>query len=277
MSLHRTAARRCAGTKGPSKHSSQKAVAATDARICAIWYSLALTINSWLKLCYSVDLTLAHLWASLRISREYHSNPSQSPKSSSPRQAHAVPYPASYNTPEVLAPSGVPSTRRVSGIHLPRTLHQSDFGVERLGSVAMLNIHHLIYHAPEVAWNTTTNHVLWIMGLSSAPQSIRVQAAHALNKILIVVPRNLSSTGDLQPKVQCCIFDLLFKQIVPTSSDVPATGTNIKLRRMGLETLHQILQASGHTFIIGWGSIFEMLGSICKPAALSRSQLVTEP
>ncbi|KAG2129622.1 hypothetical protein DEU56DRAFT_741289 [Suillus clintonianus] len=167
-----------------------------------------------------------------------------------------------------------PHRRRVSGIHLPRTLRQGDFGVERLGSVAMLNIHRFIYRAPEVAWNTTTNHLLWIMGLSSAPQSIRVQAARVLDEILIVVPRNLSSTGDLQPKVQRRVLDVLFKQIVPASSDVSATSTNIELRRMGLETLHQILQASGHTFVVGWGSIFEMLGSICKPAALSRSQSV---
>ncbi|KAG2037155.1 hypothetical protein BDR03DRAFT_1092081 [Suillus americanus] len=167
-----------------------------------------------------------------------------------------------------------PHRRRVSGIHLPRTLRQGDFGVERLGSVATLNFHRLVYRAPEVAWNTTTNHLLWVMGLSSAPQSIRVQAARVLDEILTVVPRNLSSTGDLQAKVQRRVLDVLFKQIVPVSSDVPATSTNIELRRMGLETLHQILQASGHTFVVGWGSIFEMLGSICKPAALSRSQSV---
>ena len=137
----------------------------------------------------------------------------------------------------------------------------------------MLNIHRLIYRAPEVAWNTTTNHLLWVMGLSSAPQSIRVQAARVLDEILIIVPRNLSSTGDLQAKVQRRVLDVLFKQIVP-SADAPATSTNIELRRMGLDTLHQILQASGHTFVVGWGSIFEMLGSVCKPATLSRSHSV---
>ena len=150
---------------------------------------------------------------------------------------------------------------------------QGDFGVERLGSVAMLNIHRLIYRAPEIAWNTTTNHLLWVMGLPSAPQSIRVQAARVLDEILIIVPRNLSSTGDLQPKVQRRVLDVLFKQIVPVH-DVPATNTNFELRRTGLETLHQILQASGHTFVVGWGSIFEMLGSVCKPVALSRSHSV---
>ncbi|KAG2035480.1 hypothetical protein BDR03DRAFT_1001030 [Suillus americanus] len=167
-----------------------------------------------------------------------------------------------------------PHGRRVSGIQASRTLRQSDFGVERLGSVAILNFHRLIYCAPEVAWNPTTNHLLWIMGLSSAPQSIRVQAARVLDEILTVVPRNLASNGDLQAQVKRRVLDILFKQIVPASAEVLVTSTNVELRRMGLETLYQILQASGHTFFVEWGSIFEMLGSICKPAPLSRSQSV---
>ncbi|OJA11361.1 hypothetical protein AZE42_11053 [Rhizopogon vesiculosus] len=77
-----------------------------------------------------------------------------------------------------------PHRRRLSGIHLPRTLRQGDFGVERLSSVAMLNIHRLIYHAPEVAWNTTTNHLLWVMGLSSAPQSIQSLALQSIGSII---------------------------------------------------------------------------------------------
>jgi hypothetical protein len=36
---------------------------------------------------------------------------------------------------------------------------------------------------------------------------------------------------------------------------------------MGLETLHQILQASGHTLLVGWETIFEMLSSVCKPVS----------
>ncbi|KAF9222197.1 hypothetical protein BS17DRAFT_195192 [Gyrodon lividus] len=162
--------------------------------------------------------------------------------------------------------------RRVSGIHLPKTLRSGDFGVERLGTVAMLNIHRLIYRAPEVAWNTTTSHLLSITSLPSAPQAIRVQAARILDEILVVVPRNLSSTGELQAIVQRRVLDVLARQIVLTSdAGAAGTSTNVELRRMGLETLHQILQASGHTLVVGWGSIFEMLGSVCKPAILSRT------
>lgn len=136
----------------------------------------------------------------------------------------------------------------------------------------MLNIHRLIYRTPEIAWNTTTGHLLSIISLPSAPQAIRVQAARVLDEILVIVPRNLSSTGDLQAKAQRRVLDVLSKQIVP-ASDVGAAGTstNVELRRMGLEALHQILQASGHTLVGGWGTIFEMLGSVCKPPVVMRT------
>ena len=45
-----------------------------------------------------------------------------------------------------------------------------------------------------------------------------------------------------------------------------ASSTNMDLRRLGLETVHQILQASGHTLLVGWETIFEVLGSVCRPA-----------
>ncbi|KAL0948488.1 hypothetical protein HGRIS_011055 [Hohenbuehelia grisea] len=152
--------------------------------------------------------------------------------------------------------------RRVSGIHIPRTLRSGDFGISKLGGVAILNIHRLIYRAPDVAWDAITFHLLSIIGLASGPSTIRLQAARVLDDVLIIVPRNLSSTGDLRGQVQRRVIDVLAKQIIP---DNPNTSTtSVELRRMGLETLHQILQASGHTLIVGWETIFEMLSSVCR-------------
>ncbi|KAG1796551.1 hypothetical protein EV424DRAFT_1594810 [Suillus variegatus] len=54
---------------------------------------------------------------------------------------------------------------------------------------------------------------------SSVPQSIRVQAACVLDEILTVRRR-------------VRVLDVLFKQIVPASSDVPAMITNVELRRL---------------------------------------------
>ncbi|KAI0824392.1 hypothetical protein BC628DRAFT_1379334 [Trametes gibbosa] len=154
--------------------------------------------------------------------------------------------------------------RRVSGIHLPRTLRTGDFGVSKLGGVAMLNIHRLIYRMPNIAWDPITVHLLSVVRHSHAPPTIRTQAARVLDDILVVVPRNISTTGELQPKVQRRVLDVLAQQVIPDSSI--SSTTTVEIRRMGLETLHQILQSSGHTLVVGWETIFEMLGSVCKSA-----------
>ena len=136
----------------------------------------------------------------------------------------------------------------------------------------MLNIHRLIYRSPDVAWDTTTTHLLSVVRLSSAPQPIRIQAARILDEILTIVPRNLSTTGDLRAEVQRRVLDVLAQQIIPESlSSFISSSADAELRRMGLETLHQILQASGHTLVIGWETIFEMLGSVCKPPSPLKS------
>lgn len=132
--------------------------------------------------------------------------------------------------------------------------------------MATLNIHRLIYRAPEIAWDTITVHLLSVIRLPTAPGTIRIQAAQVLDDILVVVPRNLSTTGDLQGRVQQRVLDVLSQQVI-IDSNIPNTTTMTELRRMGLETLHQILQASGHTLIVGWDTIFSMLSSVCKPSA----------
>ena len=142
----------------------------------------------------------------------------------------------------------------------------------KLGGVALLNIHRLVYRSPDIAWYTMTTHLLSVIRLSSAPQAIRVQASRVLNEILLVVPRNLTGTGDLQAQVQRRVLDVLAQQVVPeTSVSAASSNTSIELRRMGLETLHQILQSSGHTLVVGWETIFHMLESVCRPALPVRS------
>ncbi|THU96822.1 hypothetical protein K435DRAFT_722517 [Dendrothele bispora CBS 962.96] len=161
--------------------------------------------------------------------------------------------------------------RRVSGIHITR-LRSGDFGINKLGGVVLLNIHRLVYRPPEVAWDTTTTHLLSIIRLAIAPHAIRIQAARVLDDILIVVPRNLTSTGEVQAQVQRRVLEVLAQQVMPESYiPVSNTSTSIELRKMGLDTLHQILQASGHTLVVGWETIFSMLESVCRAPTLGRA------
>ncbi|KAI9435094.1 hypothetical protein H4582DRAFT_1817945 [Lactarius indigo] len=164
------------------------------------------------------------------------------------------------------------SRRRVSGIHIPRTLRSGDFGIARLGGVATLNIQRLVYRPPDVAWDAITSHLLFVLRNPAAPQPIRLQAARTLDDVLAIIPRHVAAApSDLQAAVQRRVLDVLAQQIVIDSS--AASSTSMELRRMGLETLHQILQASGHTLLVGWETIFEVLGSVCRPAIVDTTQL----
>ncbi|QRW03962.1 dimerization and cyclophilin-binding domain of Mon2 [Ceratobasidium sp. AG-Ba] len=164
-----------------------------------------------------------------------------------------------------LAPANLGSEnnqrRRASGIHVTRTLRTGDYGIAKLGVVALLNVHRLAYRGPEIAWNTITNHLLSVIRKSTAPPGIRMQASEVLDEILTVVPRNLSSAGELQPQVQRRVLDALSAQVTLDGT----SSTVVDIRKLGLEALHTILQFSGHTLVVGWDTIFAMLGSVCQP------------
>jgi hypothetical protein len=90
-----------------------------------------------------------------------------------------------------------------------------------------------------------------------------VQVASVLDEILMIIPRNLSTTSELQAQVQKHVLEVLTSQVVPDPAANMGTSTGVELHRMGLETLHQILQALGHTLVIGWEIIFQMLEIVC--------------
>ncbi|KAI0266267.1 hypothetical protein BGY98DRAFT_1031252 [Russula aff. rugulosa BPL654] len=57
------------------------------------------------------------------------------------------------------------------------------------------------------------------------------------------------------------VLDVLTQQIMLGGL---ASRASMELRRLGLETLRQILLVSGHTLLVGWKTIFEVLGSVCR-------------
>jgi hypothetical protein len=78
--------------------------------------------------------------------------------------------------------------------------------------------------------------------------------------------------GETKAEVQQRVLQVLSQQVVYETTITTTGTTSVELRRMGLETLHLILQSSGHTLVIGWEIIFEMLSSVCKPATPSVSE-----
>ena len=85
-----------------------------------------------------------------------------------------------------------------------------DFGIARLGGVAALNIQRLVRRSPDVAWDTITSHLIFVLRHPAAPQPIRLQAARTLDDILVIIPRHLSAApSDLQAAVQRRVLDVL--------------------------------------------------------------------
>jgi len=119
----------------------------------------------------------------------------------------------------------------------------------------------LINPDAEVAWNPITTHLITIIRHPLAPPSIRLQAAHLLDEVLLAVPRNIPPSGELVAITQRRVVDALAAQIMLEGG----SNTVIDIRKLGLETLHQILQSGAHGFVEGWETIFDMLGSVCKP------------
>jgi hypothetical protein len=120
-----------------------------------------------------------------------------------------------------------------------------------------------MYWPFDVAWDTITAHHLFVFHHPTAPPFIRLQAARALDDFLAIAQRHLAAgPGDLQATMQCRVLDCLARQIMLGGL---ASSASIELRRLGLERLHQISQASGHTLLVGWEMIF-MLSCVCRPA-----------
>ena len=169
--------------------------------------------------------------------------------------------------------------RRVSGIQLSRApvrifqptpifrltssipKRAGDFGVGKLRPISLLNMQRLINSDAEVAWDPITTHLITVVRHPLAPPSIRLQAAHLLDEVLLAVSRNIPLSGGLIAIVQRRVVDAFAAQTMLEGG----TNTVIDIRKMGLETLHQILQSGAHAFVEGWETIFDMLGSVCKP------------
>ena len=99
----------------------------------------------------------------------------------------------------------------------------------------------------------------------------------ALDDVLTIVPWHIATVpSDLQAAMQHHMLDVLAQQIVLHNSlpgYTSSTGMDL-CRNMGLQILHQILQASGHTLLISWEMNFEVLGSVCWPTVTNLMPLL---
>lgn len=154
-----------------------------------------------------------------------------------------------------------------------------DFGINKLGSVSRLNVVRFTHRSPDVAWNVVTTHLVEVLRNNAVPHSIRIQATHILdNDLLLLIPRNWGSSEERRSAIQLLLLGVLEKQVAPdlegSGNSVSSNATLTDIRKLGQETLHQILQSAGHTIIVGWDTVFSMLSSACEPSAPRVEQAV---
>jgi hypothetical protein len=142
---------------------------------------------------------------------------------------------------------------------------EKSFGISRLDSVAVLNVHRLIYRDADVGWNIVTSHLLLVQHWAAAPAAIRQQACDVLDHILLIAPRNVTTgSEELQRRIQSQVLEALASQAEFDLSTLQSqTSTDIGIRRGALETLFKILEVNGHSFVCGWELVFGLLRSAC--------------
>ncbi|GAA5977223.1 hypothetical protein JCM11641_003881 [Rhodosporidiobolus odoratus] len=185
------------------------------------------------------------------------------------------------------------SRRRSSGISTVKTRMggvgtfgsgERSFGISKLGVVSTINVPRLIQGDPDkVGWDLTMGHFLFVLHCTTAPTSIRIQAAETLGQLLVLAPKNLESLSSsapfsspspsrssstqhedflaLQRRVQTQVLTALSSLASPAPR--LQSSTDIDVRRLALESLLSILESNGHAFVAGWDRIFHVLRTAC--------------
>lgn len=148
----------------------------------------------------------------------------------------------------------------------PSTAVNRSFPLSSLATVAKLNVHRLTVLDKAMGWDLLVHHLLLVCSSSLRP-SLRLQAAEALDTFLTLAMQVKAEDvagiqlRSLQAVNQQCILDR--KRQVAADIDV---------RRLGLETLVDILEKYGHSLLLGWELIFEL----CAASSVSPAEVVDD-
>ncbi|TAQ90538.1 hypothetical protein B7494_g1129 [Chlorociboria aeruginascens] len=143
------------------------------------------------------------------------------------------------------------------------------FALAKLGDVASINIHRLTVYGPDVSgWQVLTSELISASCSPSRPSSVRLRAAEILMRIILeAASATVSFSEDQRAAVQTVLLQALNNAIQPLRSterkiSVSTHATDIDIHKIILEGLKSILEHCGETFINGWDTAFEIIGSV---------------
>ncbi|RHZ78300.1 hypothetical protein Glove_166g199 [Diversispora epigaea] len=143
---------------------------------------------------------------------------------------------------------------------------EKSFAIDKLHSVALSNLHSMIAREPTLIWDLIVSHLITTANYVSTPQQIRKQACKTLDDIIIASMSYASSIQlESDERIQMQLLVSL-NQLINNPNMIAqnlSKGFYVNVQKRGLETLNKLLQTSGHSFIYGWGMIFDMIKNVC--------------
>ncbi|KAI9254748.1 hypothetical protein EDC94DRAFT_678828 [Helicostylum pulchrum] len=136
------------------------------------------------------------------------------------------------------------------------------FAVEKLEYISTLDMGRLINSSSsKKIWDLIMSHLVATANYSSTPASIRTQCCDAISDIILtamnyVLSEHKQVNEDTQTRL-LLVLNQCINYTEETNQQEPKTFSEVQ--KMGLETLNNLLQTSGHSFTCGWGIIFDML------------------
>ncbi|KAJ1665840.1 Endocytosis and vacuole integrity protein [Coemansia sp. RSA 1813] len=196
--------------------------------------------------------------------------------------------PLSDNAVQMRAVTGL-LHRRISA-----AMHRPTFAVEELREFAVSNVDVLLGATTDAfvggsevqseTWSAIMYHLLGTATFVRTPSPIRTQACEALSAVVLAAMELVSrvdvarsdgedaddpklskefaanvATGDIQLRILTPLSQMMTGQIPSASSEF---GQFIEVRKLALDTLHRLLQASGHSIKHAWSVVFDIIHSV---------------
>ncbi|KAJ2803468.1 Endocytosis and vacuole integrity protein, partial [Coemansia furcata] len=149
------------------------------------------------------------------------------------------------------------------------SLDRPTFAIEELRGFAVSNVDLLMGAAAsdvgEQAWAAIIDDLLATATDSEAAPGLRTQACEALADVVLAAMALVTQADTLPPSFQALVESGSAQvRILQPLSLMMARGEHAGVRRLTLDTLHRVLQASGHSITRAWGVVFDIVESTAE-------------
>ncbi|KAJ2886397.1 Endocytosis and vacuole integrity protein [Coemansia aciculifera] len=148
------------------------------------------------------------------------------------------------------------------------TLDRPTFAIEELRGFAVSNIDLLMGAASgdgdigQQAWTAIIDHLLATATSTQAISAIRTQACEAVSDVVLAAMDLVTQADTLSANFQAMVESGSAQvRILRPLSQMMGGEHSVAVRKLTLDTLHRVLQASGHSITFAWDVVFDIIQS----------------